>query len=192
MGTLVLSCFPAVGKTYLFNNQENKNLKILDSDSSEYSWIKRKRTEEELQKIRDEWNSEMHLLSGDGYIDRIKNDVITDRNPDFPNNYIEHIKNNIGKTDIILVSSHEDVRKSMRENGINYTLVYPSYNMKNEWIGRCWIRENYKKQSFRTKLLYLKWDEWIQSCDSDSSKKILIYKPNQYLYDIIDYIIEHR
>lgn len=48
------------------------------------------------------------------------------RNPDFPSNYITHIKQNIGKYKKIFVSSHDVVRKALVENGIPFTLVYRS------------------------------------------------------------------
>lgn len=36
--TKVISAFPGTGKTYCFNNF--KGITMLDSDSSEFSWIK--------------------------------------------------------------------------------------------------------------------------------------------------------
>jgi len=36
--TKVFSVFPACGKSYLYKNQAKYNLKILDSDSSSFSW----------------------------------------------------------------------------------------------------------------------------------------------------------
>ena len=62
MNTKIFSVFPACGKTYLYEHQDEYGLKILDSDSSQFSWT----------------------LTRDGMI----------RNPDFPKNYIEHIKEN--------------------------------------------------------------------------------------------------
>lgn len=53
---------------------------------------------------------------------------------DFPNNYIEHIKENIGKVDIIFVSSHQTVRDALTLNGIDYALYYPSIERKNEFM----------------------------------------------------------
>lgn len=47
------------------------------------------------------------------------------RNPDFPNNYIKHIKENIGRVDFIFVSSHKEVREALDNAGIEFYLVYP-------------------------------------------------------------------
>ena len=189
--TIVLSCFPLVGKSYLYDHQKELGLTILDSDSSSFSWTKRRRTEEELDELKKEWDNQGHALSGEKYLELIKNRLINVRNPEFPNNYIAHIKENIGKVDIILVSSHENVRKALQEGGIKYRLVYPSHLMKFEWIGRSWVRENTDKQGFTTKLLYAKWDEWIESCKNDQSKAFMIDSNNCYLMDILyDVIID--
>ena len=98
MNTKVISGFPGVGKSYLFNNTD---LKVLDSDSSNFSWIK---------------DSEGRNTK--------------ERNPDFPQNYIDHIKKNIGKVDIILTSSHDVVRKALKESCIDYILVHPNIRAK--------------------------------------------------------------
>ena len=36
----IISGFPLVGKTYLFENQDKTPFTITDSDSSNFSWIK--------------------------------------------------------------------------------------------------------------------------------------------------------
>lgn len=65
--TVVVSAFPCCGKTYAFENYQNK-YSILDSDSSQFSWMLRKRTEEELKAIKTDWDSTPHLISGEEYI----------------------------------------------------------------------------------------------------------------------------
>lgn len=110
--TFVISAFPACGKSYCFNNYQDK-FSMLDSDSSEFSWVK----------------------------DENGNNT-KERNPDFPNNYITHIRNNIGKVNIIFVSSHEVVRKALKDNNINTMIVYPNRNLKEEWIRRFEERGN--------------------------------------------------
>lgn len=115
MVTAVISAFPACGKTYAFNHFKDK-YSMLDSDSSEFSWIK-------------DANS--------------KNTKV--RNPDFPANYIQHIKENIGKVDIIFVSSHLQVREALTEAGINYCTVYPKDGLKDEWISRMKARGDTNK-----------------------------------------------
>ena len=189
MNTLVLSCFPAVGKTWVYDHQEELGLKVIDSDSSSFSWIERKRTEEELAEEKRKWEETPHLLSGDGYINKIKNELIKDRNPEFPKNYIKHIKENIGKCDLILVSSHEDVRKALTEAGIYYCVVFPSYELYHEYIGRCYLREKEGKQGFPIKVLEMFWTSWVKSCFDDTSFRYPIFRPGKYLSDYLPEII---
>ena len=111
--TKIISAFPGCGKTYCFNKYKDTDIKILDSDSSEFSWLK----------------------------DKNGNNT-KERNPEFPINYINHIKENIGKVDIIFVSSHDLVRKALEDNSINYILVYPILNCKENYIHRYINRGN--------------------------------------------------
>ena len=96
------------------------------------------------------------------------------RNPDFPENYIKHIKNNIGKVDIILVSSHKVVRDALVENGIEFTLVYPSRDIKKSYIQRYIDRGS--DENF-IKLLTNKWDEFLDELENQQHcKKIELQK----------------
>lgn len=161
--TVVVSAFPCCGKTYAFENYQNM-MSILDSDSSNFNWMFRKRTEEELETIKKEWESTPHLLSGDGYINKIKDELIKVRNPDFPNNYIEHIKENIGKVDIIFVSSHLQVREALTNAGIRFCTVYPKKKMLNEWVGRMYRRGNDQKFiNFQIE----HWDEFVGNISNE-------------------------
>lgn len=133
--TFVISAFPACGKTYCFNNYQNQ-FDILDSDSSEFGWIK----------------------NANG-----KN--TTERNPNFPQNYIEHIKSNIGKVDIIFVSSHDVVRKALAENGIRAIIVYPDKTLKDEWIRRFRSRGNDEKF---INFISSNWDKFIDEIEQEN------------------------
>src|SRR5574344_1219437 len=84
----VLSVYPATGKSFFTRKYEFNNIKILDSDSSKYIWL---------------------------YDDN--NKKTTERNPEFPTNYIQHIKDNLDTADIIFVSSHKSVRDALVEAG---------------------------------------------------------------------------
>jgi hypothetical protein len=126
---------------------------VLDSDSSQFSWIK------------DE------------------NGVNTTvRNPDFPNNYIAHIKENIGVADIIFVSSHADVRKSLVENQIPFTLVYPNISLKNEYVQRYINRGN--AEGF-IKLVERSWNEWIEQCDDQLGCSKIVLDAGEFITDRI-------
>lgn len=57
MKTKIISAFPACGKTYAFEKLKQKGYTMLDSDSSKFSLTEREYTEDELQKLKDEWDS---------------------------------------------------------------------------------------------------------------------------------------
>lgn len=111
MKTVIVSAFPACGKSWVFENQDKLSLKVADSDSSKFSWVL----------------DEEGLSTGA-------------RNQDFPTNYIEHIKSLVGEVDYILVSSHQEVRDALNEAQLPYVLVMPHRNLMHEWIGRCWLK----------------------------------------------------
>lgn len=147
MRTAVISAFPGCGKSYIYKNYNNtkynkKNWKILDSDSSDYSWLK----------------------------DENGNNT-TERNPDFPNNYIKHIKDNIGKVDVIFVSSHKEVRKALKRNNIDFFLVFPTKDMKNMFIKRYKDRGN--TENF-INFISNNWDKFIDDMENESDKQCLI------------------
>ena len=101
----------------------------------------------------------------------------------FPANYIEHIKNNIGKADIILVSSHKVVRDALVENGIDFTLVYPSKDIRDEYINRYISRGN--TSAFVT-LLNENWESWISECVNQEGFDKIELNENEYLSNVID------
>lgn len=149
MRTKVISGFPAVGKSYLYNN--NKDLKVLDSDSSKFSW--------ESEGVR---------------------------HPDFPNNYIRHIKRNLGVVDVIFVSSHKVVREALENNGIDYTIVYPNISLKGEYISRYINRGN--DDSF-IEFLNENWEEFITDIENERFPVKVELQEGQYMKDVLEHIL---
>lgn len=135
MKTIIISAFPGTGKTYFYEKYKNSDIKVLDSDSSNFSWIK----------------------------DKNGNNT-TKRNPDFPQNYINHIKENIGKADIIFVSSHDIVRKALYDNGIKYIVAYPDNDCKDEYLERYRNRGN--TEEF-INMMNKNWDKFINGMKND-------------------------
>lgn len=121
--TKIISAYPCCGKTYAFENYQDI-YSILDSDSSDFSWIYRERTDDELQKIKEDFESMLSPTNADKELERIRCEKIKERNPDFPNNYIEHIKENIGKVDYIFCKYSFGCKTSFggRRNKIFYRI----------------------------------------------------------------------
>ena len=167
--TLVISAYPCCGKSYL-KEHGFRNYSILDSDSSKFSWIE-----------------ERNIINGD-YLRR-GSGVRKVRNPNFVEDYINHIKNNIGKVDIIFVSTHLEVRQALQDNNIEYYTVYPSKNMLNEWIGRMYRRGN--TNEFIDKQIEM-WDKNVGNIDNEPHGKF-VYRLNDngsYIGSIVEDIIE--
>ena len=154
--TKVIAAFPACGKSYCFDR--NEDYIILDSDSSKFSWTY---SEDSVAKYR---------------------------NPDFPKNYIEHIKENIGKVDYIFVSTHEEVRNALAEAGIDFILVFPEQRLKAEWVGRCFLRGSGEQFC---KLIADNWDYWISQMWDEAicnKRKHYVLKSDEYISNILEYL----
>ena len=158
MSAKIISAFPGCGKTtyykewsqyskdnvwregkeeQVYNNiGEPCGRKILDSDSSLFSWI----------------------------YDGLGNKSDT-RNPDFPTNYINYIKNHMETEDIIFVSSHKVVREALEKENIPYYLIYPGKSLLNNFMYRFKERGNDEKfiEFQRTH-----WDEFIDEMDKET------------------------
>lgn len=80
----------------------------------------------------------------------------------FPQNYLQHIKENIGKADIICISSHKEVREALVANGLPFVLIYPHRSLKDEYIARYTDRGN---SHFFIELVEKNWDLWIDECE---------------------------
>lgn len=150
MKTQVISAFPCCGKSYIYNKFKNK-YKILDSDSSNFSWI---------------------TVNG-----------VRTRNPDFPHNYIQHIKENIGKVDYIFVSSHLEVRQALDEEDIPFMTFYPHPDMLNEWIGRMYQRGDNK---YFIDFQINNWNNFTNNIVNEPyGYQLIRLKNNQYITDYI-------
>lgn len=104
------------------------------------------------------------------------------RNPDFPRNYIEHIKDATTKHDYVFVSSHQEVRTALEKEGIPFVLVYPNRSLLSNWI------ERYQKRDvngFFIQALIDNWDKWQDELDKQKCYKRIILKEDEYLSDVL-------
>jgi hypothetical protein len=100
----------------------------------------------------------------------------------FPANYIEHIKKNIGKVDMIFISSHKEVRDALVDAKLKYTLVYPDESLKDEYLSR--YKERGNKEGF-IKLLDVNWEEWLTDVANQKGCKHVVLKSGEFLSDAI-------
>ena len=142
---LVISAFPATGKTYYCCNGDWSHYMppnfATDSDSSNFD------------------------------------------KSNFPSNYIEHIKHLIELgVHRIFVSSHKEVRDALVENGIDFVLVYPKSELKDEFIDR------YKKRGSADEFINLvskNWDLLMEQLKQQKGCKHIELDSGQYLSNVI-------
>ena len=121
---------------------------------------------------------------GKSYVARLNTDMVSDsdssefswlkgepkkRNPDFPNNYIEHIISSDKR--IVLVSSHKEVRDALTEHNLPWILVYPNRGLKIEYCYKAINRGS--PQEFRSMLMN-RWDSFIDEMEQETRCQIKI------------------
>ena len=187
MKAVVISAYPCCGKSYCYEKLKKRYV-MLDSDSSQFSWITRQPTEEEVKEYAEHLKEKREPLIGNDFlIERYRNSEIKVRNPEFPENYIKHIQEYINEVDIIFVSSHLEVRKALQDAEIEYVTVYPDPDLLEEWVGRMYLRKS--PEAF-IKFQIEKWKEFTKGVDNEPhGKYVHRLKPRQYLSDVIDDIV---
>lgn len=151
----IISAFPGIGKTTLV--QTNKD--YVDLESSDYKWLDIDKT--------------LPIEERKGTAKTI--------NPDFPNNYIKKINELTGMGFNVLISSHKEVREALQAQGIKYTVVLPSLEMKEEMIDRYLSRGN--QESF-VNLLKTNYEKFVEDLSMDPNEKIVL-KHGQYLSNVV-------
>ena len=102
---------------------------------------------------------------------------------EFPENYIAHIKDEILKeTSIVFISSHKVVRDSLVLNDLPFVLIYPSKELKEEYL------ERYKQRGNNEKFIQLvsdNWDNWLDECKSQTGCFHIELKSGQFVADVL-------
>lgn len=101
------------------------------------------------------------------------------KSPNFPNNYIEHIKRSALVNDVVLVSSHKVVRDALNEHNIPFISVTPSIDCKEEYLQR--YKDRGSPQEF-VDLLDTNWTNWIEDINQTSTTRVELPK-GTYLSD---------
>ena len=86
---------------------------------------------------------------------------------DFPKNYVSELKEKIGVVDIIFVSSHDDVRKMLRDENIKYYVYYPSIKRKKEMIA---LYEGRGNDGSFIDLMNMHFENFISTMENDESE----------------------
>lgn len=101
----------------------------------------------------------------------------------FPNNYIEHINQKIEEGYArIFISSHKDVRNALVENKLLFVLIYPSKDLKEEYL------ERYRQRGNNEKFIQLiadNWEVWLDDCKSQTGCFHIELKSKQFVANVI-------
>lgn len=113
-----------------------------------------------------------------------------DRNPEFPFNYTDAIKEHVKQGHLVLVSSHQEVRDALLNEEIPHMVVYPALTLKREYMQRYKNRGN--DEAF-LKLVAGQWYNWIEELENEGEVElpvdvlyVKIISPDMYLQDIIE------
>jgi hypothetical protein len=139
LDTLILSCFPGTGKTWLTEHTAEWQMTAVDCESSRFP------------------------------------------KEDFPANYIRYVESLIGTVDVILVSSHKEVRDALHSKGIKFLVVTPLASAKEGYLLR--YKDRGSDEAF-VQLIDQHWTEWLLSMNEDSSPTLHL-EDWEYLSDRI-------
>jgi len=158
--TKVISAFAGLGKTTFAEKNSNR---CIDLESSLWSKIP-------IMKFSEFEEQEF------------------ENNPDFPRNYVEHIKLLIEeqKYEFILISSSIYVQEELRKNNIFYYLIYPTIDKKEEYIER--FKKRGSNQKFIT-CITSNWDERIKHHKETKNGCINIETESNFLEDVLYWFI---
>jgi hypothetical protein len=105
------------------------------------------------------------------------------RSPDFPGNYIQHVKDKIGQVDIIFVSSHKAVRDALVAAGIKFTLVYPEMDLREEYLER--YRRRGSSGDFVT-MIGSNWAGFITELEDQEGCEHVVLGADEMMSDMIN------
>ena len=108
------------------------------------------------------------------------------RNPEFPKNYMQHILDNMKKANIICVSAHKTVLDALNNYKIPHVLVYPAYELKDEYLER--YRKRGSSNEFIMSMLE-NWQLYISRMINDICPNKVQLLKGQYLADVIQQIL---
>lgn len=140
-----------------------------------FSGIGKSTAEQKNRKILD--------FESSGYSNIFENGFIVSRNKDFPKNYIDKLEELIKNDEAYyyLLSCHKEVREELKTRGIDYIIVLPTIEQKNEYLKR-WLKRGSPIEFI--KLMNDRWEDMIKSCEEDEAPKIYL-SSGEYISDLI-------
>jgi gluconate kinase len=113
-----------------------------------------------------------------------------ERNPEFPNNYINKLKEIKDDYDIIFVSSHKETRDALANANLDYIVIYPDLKLKGNkeaFMKRYRTREHHTDRESFLKLMEKNFEKFAEDLmmDKNAQRIINIDITKENLSDII-------
>ena len=96
--------------------------------------------------------------------------------------YLNDVKEQIGKVDYILLSTEPEGLEILKEEGFDITLVYPENELRNEYLDR-YIDRDSPYEFIGTFMKH--WDIWLNELKDLNYCKHIILRNGEYLQDVI-------
>lgn len=104
----------------------------------------------------------------------------------FLENYIKHIASNLGKADVICISSHKVVRDALVAHEMFFTLIYPDVSLKDEYVQR--FQERGSPAGF-IELIAHNWNKWLLELRNQKHCDHIVLGSGEFLLDIMRYVM---
>ena len=121
-----------------------------------------------VSQLCDKYNGDPYLML-DLRFQRFKNEP----NGNFPKNYIKCVERNLGRADFIFVSSHSTVRKLLKKKGIKHFLIFPSVDLKSDWV------QKMKAMNYEKRLIHKindNFDQLVFNMQTENSPLVYTYQ----------------
>lgn len=106
-----------------------------------------------------------------------------ERHPDWPANYMAHIREALKGLSTVLVSTHAEVREALAAEGIPFTLVYPSPAQRRDYRDR--MERRGSPEPLVRKVIDELWDEALISCAGQAGCVHVVLRPGEHLADVM-------
>lgn len=103
------------------------------------------------------------------------------RNPDWPHNYLRHIKDELSTGRTVLVSTHAEIRELLQDE-LPFTLVYPKESCRVEYLVRMARRDSPLPL---IELVDKNWYAWIEEMREQACEVRIELGPGRYLSDAL-------
>lgn len=122
-------------------------------------------------------------MESSGYSHIWENGIEKGRNPQFPRNYIDKLCELTEREEatFYLMSCHKEVREELKNRGIDYIIVLPTIEQKNEYLKR-WLKRGSTIDFIKS--MNDRWEDMIKSCEEDEAPKIYL-SSGGYISDLI-------